>query len=125
MSLVFIIVGRSVAPVFKNAGEISTAKNYRSISLLSLVNRVFEKRVNNRIVDHLEKFGLFSDFQCGFRSTRPTADPVTVVSDIFAKVFNTSGATRAVAFDILKAFDSVWHGGILHKPLMELLLLMK
>ena len=46
-------------PVFKNAGERSTAKNYHHVSLLSVVSKVFEKLVNNRIVDHLEKHGLF------------------------------------------------------------------
>ena len=45
----------SVVPVFKNVGERSTAKNYRPVSLLSVVGKVFEKLVNNRIVDHLEK----------------------------------------------------------------------
>ena len=57
-----------VIPVFKNVGERSTAKNYRSVSLPSLVSKVFEKLVNNSIVDHLHKCGLFSDFQSGFRS---------------------------------------------------------
>ena len=47
-------------------GERSTAKNYCPVSLLSVVSKVFEKRVNNRIVDHLEKCDLFSDFQHGF-----------------------------------------------------------
>ena len=49
----------SVVPVFKNVGERSTAKNYRPVSLLSVVSKVFEKLVNNRIVDYLEKCGLF------------------------------------------------------------------
>ena len=70
-----------MVPVFKNVGERSTAKNYRPVSLLSVVSKVFEKLVNNRIVDHLEKCGLFSDFQYGFRSSRSTADLLTVVSD--------------------------------------------
>ena len=48
-------------------GERSTAKNYGPVSLLSVVSIVFEKLVYNRIVDHLEKSGLFSDFQYGFR----------------------------------------------------------
>ena len=43
--------------VFKNVG--STAKNYHPISLLSVVSKVFEKLGNNKIVDHLEKCGLF------------------------------------------------------------------
>ena len=58
-----------MAPVLKNVGERSTAENYRPISLLFVVSKVFEKLVNNGIVDHLEKCELFSDFQCGFRSS--------------------------------------------------------
>ena len=77
----------SVVPVFKNVGERSTAKNYHPVSLLSVVSKVFEKLVNNRIVDHLEKCGLFSDFQYGFRSCRSTADLLTVVSDRIARAF--------------------------------------
>ena len=63
------------------------------VSLLSVVSKVFEKLVNNRIVDHLEKYGLFSDFQYGFRSSRSTADLLTVASDRIARAFNRSGAT--------------------------------
>ena len=99
----------SVVPVFKNVGERSTAKNYRHVSHLSVVSKVFEKLVNNRIIDHLEKCGLFSDFQYGFRSSRSIADLLIVVSD------RMSGATRALALDISKAFDRVWHAGLLHK----------
>ena len=51
-----------VIPVFMNVEERSTAKNYRPVSLLSVVSKVFEKLINNRIVDHLEKCGLFYDF---------------------------------------------------------------
>ena len=80
-----------------------------------MVSKVFEKLVNNRIVDHLEKCGLFSDFQYGFRSSRSTADLLTVVSDRIARAFNRSGASRAVALDISKASDRVWHAGLLHK----------
>ena len=58
-----------MVPVFKNAGERSTAKNYCPVSLLSVVSKVFEKLVNNRIVGNLEKSGLLSDFQYGFRSS--------------------------------------------------------
>ena len=57
-----------MVPVFKNVGERSTAKNYHPVSL-SVVSKVFEKLVNNRIVDHLEKCDLFSDFQYGFKSS--------------------------------------------------------
>ena len=82
----------SVIPIFKNVGERSTAKNYHSVSLFFVVSKVFEKLVNNRIVDHLEKCGLFSDFQSCFRSSQSTADHLAVVSDRIARTFNRSGA---------------------------------
>ena len=63
-------------PVFKNVGERSTAKSYRPDSRLTVVSKVFEKLVDNGIVDHLEKCGLFSDFQYGFRYS--TADLLKV-----------------------------------------------
>ena len=56
-------------PTFNNVGERSTAKNYHLVSLLSVVSKNFQKLVNNRIFDHLEKCGLFSDFQYGLRSS--------------------------------------------------------
>ena len=48
-----------MVPVFKNVGERSTAKNYCLFSLLSMVSKVFEKLIDNRIVIRLEKCGLF------------------------------------------------------------------
>ena len=74
-----------------------------------MLNKVFEKLVNNRIVYHVEKCGLFSE------SSGLTAHLVTVVSERIARAFNRSGATRTVALDISKTFDRVWHAGLLHK----------
>ena len=84
----------SVIPVFKNAGERSTAKNYCPVSLLSVVSKVFEKLVNNRIVDHPQKCDHFSDFQYGFRSSQSTGDLLTVISDRIARSFNELGLLK-------------------------------
>ena len=96
-----------LVPVFKNVGERSTTINYLPVSLLSVLSKVFEKLVNNRIVDHLDKFGLFSDFHYGFKSSWSTANILTALSDRIARAFNRSGVTRAVTLDISKAFDRV------------------
>ena len=101
-------------PIFKNVGKRSTTKNYHPVSLLS-VSKVFEKVVNNRLVNPLEKCGLFYDLHYGFRSSRSTGDLLTVVSDRIAMDFNRSGATQAVALAISKAFDRVCHSVLLHK----------
>ena len=96
-----------VVPVFKNVEKRSFAKNYCPVSLVSVVSKVFEKLVSNRIVDHLTKCGLFSDFHYGFRSSRSTAGLLTFLTDRIARVFHRSGATRAVALDKSKAFYRV------------------
>ena len=58
-----------MVPVFKNVWERSKTKNYCPVSLLSVVSKIFEKLVNNTIIDHTEKCGLLCDFQHGFRSS--------------------------------------------------------
>ena len=96
----------SVIVVSKNVGERSVAKIYLSVSLLSVISKVFEIFKNNKLIDHLEKC-VFSGFQYGFRSSRSTADLLAVASDRVARAFNRFGATRAVALDKSKAFDRV------------------
>ena len=73
---------------------ITTAKNYRPVSRLSVDIKVLEKPfekffseklVSNRIVDHLQKCGLFPDFHNSFWSSRTSADLLIVVSDRIAR----------------------------------------
>ena len=84
----------SVVPVFKNVGERSTTKNYHPVSFLSVASKVFEKLVNNKIVD------IFSDFQydLGF------LDQLEIFSQLYLielqGLLTGSGATQAVAVDI-------------------------
>ena len=89
------------------------------VLFLWLINS--EKLVNNRIVDHLEKRGLYSDFQYDFRSSCSTADLLKVVSDRIARAFNRSGANPGIAFKISTTFDKVWHAGLLHKLLFSVI----
>ena len=104
-----------MVPVFKDVGEQFTAKNHYLVSLPSVVSKVFEKPVSNRIADYLEKCGHFSDFHYGFRFSQSIADLLNVVSDRIASVFNRSVVTQAVARDIFKAFNRVLHACLLHK----------
>ena len=75
-----------MVPVLKNVGEIFTAKICRPVILLCEVSKVFEKLVNNRIVDHQEKYVLFL--------ISSTVLGQTIVYDRVAKGFKRSGATR-------------------------------
>ena len=55
------------------------------------------------------------DVQYGFRSSRATADVLTVISHRISEALNSSFEGRVIALDISKAFDQVWHRGILCK----------
>ena len=78
-----------------------------------MISKLFEKLVNNKLVDHLE--WPFPDFKYGFRSNQSTADLVTIVSDRTARAYIRSGTTQAVALNISKVLDRVWQAGLLHK----------
>ena len=97
----------SVVPVFKNSGDRSDSRNYRPISLLSVISKVFESLINDALVSHLETNNLFSDHQYGFRRNRSTADHLTVITEKICKALDGNGVARAIALDISKAFDRV------------------
>ena len=105
----------SVCPVFKNAGLRSAPSQYRPISLLSVISKLFEAVMNRRILGHLTKNNLLSDSQYGFRSARSTADALTVITHRVSQALHDNLHARAVALDISKAFDKVWHKGLLLK----------
>ena len=68
------------------------AKSCNHVSHLSVVTKIFEKLVNSRLVDNLEKCSFFSDILYGFRTSQSTADLLTFVSDTTARACNRSGA---------------------------------
>ena len=105
----------SVCPVYKNAGDRSSPSQYRPISLLSIMSKLLESVINKRVTRHLTKNNLLCDEQYGFRSSRSTADVLTVITHRVSEALDDGFMTRAVALDISKAFDKVWHRGLLLK----------
>ena len=72
-----------------------------------MISKIFESFVNGRII---KGTGLFSDLQHGFRYFRSTADFLMVYNSL-----DVGNEARAIALDILKAFEKFWHVGLLHK----------
>ena len=63
-----------MVPVVTNIVKRSAAKTYYPVSFLSIVSKVFQKLVNNRLAGHLTICGLISDFQYGSSSCHSTTD---------------------------------------------------
>lgn len=105
----------SVVPVPKKGCDTSQVSNYRPISLLSVIGKIFESVLNVHVLKFLEVQELQTDKQFGFRRSRSTADLLAYVTEHVSRVLDRQGVMRSVALDISKAFDKVWHRGLLHK----------
>ena len=104
-----------VCPIFKNRGEKSDPSNYRPISLLPAVGKVFDKLQSHSLCQFLMKNGLISDQQFGFLPGRSTLTQFLSVTDEWARAIDRGERVAAVFLDFYKAFDRVWHDGLLHK----------
>ena len=89
--------------------------NYRPISLLPICSKIFEKIVFDSIYAFLVQNGLLSPNQSGFRPGDSTINQLLAITTEIYNSFETLNETRAVFLDISKAFDKVWHPGLLFK----------
>ena len=104
----------NVVPVFKK-GSKSIPKNYRPISLLSIISKCMESIINRSISNFLEKNAILSPTQFGFRAGLATADLLLALHHEWSRNINQGGLVRVLAVDIAGAFDKVSHRGVLHK----------
>lgn len=93
----------------------SDPSNYRPISLLSSLSKIYEKIILNRLNIFIEDNEILPDEQFGFRSNHSTTQQLSRVVKHIKSNFNTKKSTGMVVMDIEKAFDSIWHDGLLHK----------
>ena len=104
----------NIVPIFKkdNASIIS---NYRPISLLSAVGKTMERIVFKYLYNHLTDNFILSENQSGFQPGRSTVTQLVEIFHEFCKSMEAGKEIRVVFLDISKAFDRVWHSGLLHK----------
>ena len=103
-----------VVPVHKKDDK-TEAKNYRPVSLLSVLSKVLETIVAARVTEHLGKHRLLCARQYGFRPGRSAADLHLLLTSEWSAALDAGKATAVVALDIEGAFDRVWHAGLLEK----------
>ncbi len=95
----------------------SNPSSYRPIAFISCLSKTFETILNMKFLKYLSSFNHHSDHQYGFRKGRSTGDLFAFLTHSWSSSLSRFGETFAVALDISKAFDRVWHKALLSKLL--------
>jgi hypothetical protein len=104
----------TVIPVFKK-GEKDNMNNYRPISLLPVMSKVFEKVINTRITKVLDNKGYIDENQYGFRKNHSTEDAILKFTDEIERDISEKKHVVSVFVDVSKAFDSCDHTILINK----------
>ena len=104
----------NVCPVPKK-GDLSIVSNFRPISLLNSISKMFERLVFKHLYNHQHDNNLLSSLQSGFIPGDSTLNQLTCLCNTFCQALDAGKEVRAVYCDISKAFDRVWHTGLLAK----------
>ncbi|MCG7883757.1 MAG: reverse transcriptase family protein [Candidatus Thiodiazotropha endolucinida] len=104
----------NVSPLYKK-DDPSLVSNYRPISLLSAVGKTMEKIVHKHIFNYFEDNNIITCLQSGFVPGDSTVNQLVDIYNTFCKALDDGLEVRAIFCDISKAFDRVWHKGLLFK----------
>ena len=103
-----------VIPLFKS-GDSTNLNNYRPISILSIISKIFERIVHTQLISFLNRFKLLSPSQFGFRKNFSTSHAITETLQFIYDNIDNDYITLAFFLDFSKAFDCVRHDILLKK----------
>ena len=103
-----------VTPIYKK-GRKDLAGNYRPISVLPILGKIFEKIINNRVIDYLEANNILFQHQYGFRKKHSTKLSLINLTNTLLKYIDEGRTTVGIFIDFQKAFDTINHSILLKK----------
>ena len=106
----------NVTPIHKK-GDKCNVNNYRPISVLPICAKIYEKVIYNTLYNYFEANNILNENQSGFRAKDSCVNQLTSITHNIYQSFDSSPSleVRGVFLDISKAFDRVWHDGVLFK----------
>jgi hypothetical protein len=104
----------NLSPIFKKNDK-SLVSNYRPISLLSCIGKVQERIVYMHLYKYLKENQLLTWKNSGFKELDSAINQLLFITDKIHKALEAGREICMVFLDVFKAFDCVWHSGLLHK----------
>ena len=95
-----------IIPIYKK-GDKNEASNYRGITLLSTVGKLFTRILNNRLNDWADEYSIYVEAQAGFRKGMGTSDNIFILNNLITHCLNNNDQLYCAFVDFTKAFDFV------------------
>ncbi|XP_053379986.1 uncharacterized protein LOC128548636 [Mercenaria mercenaria] len=108
-----------INPIYKNKGDATEPSNYRPITLLSCLGKLFTAVLNIRLQKFVTKYDLINEYQSGFRKGFSTIDNMFVLNMLIDLLKSSKKKLFCAFIDLRQAFDTVWRSGLWSK-LIEL-----
>jgi hypothetical protein len=105
-------LGADVVPIHKS-GKRKLVTNYRGIALMSVVAKVYERIIADRLTAYLERTGKLNEEQGGFRGKRGCVDQLFVLTEVLSSRRERNKRTWLAFLDFSKAYDVTWRNGML------------
>ena len=104
-----------INPIYKNKGDPPKAENYRPITLLSCLGKVFTSVLNSSITKYVKNNNIINNRQAGFRKGYSTSDNLFILQHLIHYVNNSKKKLFCAFIDLKQAFDKVWRDGLCEK----------
>lgn len=105
----------NVSAIFKGKGDEHDPTNYRPISVTSCLGKMLEKIIFKYLFNYLQDFEILTKYQSGFRPRDSTVNQLLEIYNIIIENLDKGKDVRFIFCDVSKAFDKVWHNGLLFK----------
>ena len=104
----------NIVPCYKKCDK-QNLKNYRPVSLLPICAKIFERLIFHEMFSFFLANNLLAPNQSGFKPSNPCINQFLSITHEIYSSFDDGFEVRSVFLDISKAFDKVWHEGIIFK----------
>ena len=109
----------TIIPLYKNKGSSLDPGNYRPITILSCLGKLFTSVLNRRLTTYLDQYNIIHENQAGFRKHYSTSDHLFTLQALIEILQKKKQKFFCAFIDFSQAFNKVWRAGLLHKLLQN------